>query len=1127
MELVGYLLIIAVAVIGFYYARNNQNQNLNKPPDDSLQAIRNRILDIEILLGYQKRPALREQDQTTAAYYRETNSGIASKLKSIESRLIEIENKLGIKSVKSKTTKPQEIYTMSQLQEAERIIEAQNPENAAVTVIAPLISQNPLVQLEIIQAQKEQIPVYPGEIKQEEIKPEEQTAALSPAEAVVEQFLTKEAPAYSIISENDEPYGEIKTESEIYSVTSETITGPAAKKDVYSEKAGKFEMDLAGNWLNVLGILLLGAGVILFLRQAFNTMTSGMPQTMMGTLIGVVLLWLGDKMHRNGMKKLGESLLSGGFCILLFVISASFFYFHIIKNPAVLAVLLFGIVAVSGVSIFRYDSRIIANVVLLIAFMAPFLMKFQLEDLKILYFYLIAINLAVTFVAYYKKWDYYITVSFLMTYLHYFLNYSLIRTHTGMTLIFLTVFYLTFLVSNNIIHLKQKTPNGYNQFISYFNPLLFGCLSYYIFINDPRWLQPNNPNWQALLLYSFLGYIHLYLTKQSSKLEQFDPQFTGITKNNLVIGLMFITTAISFVTYFTDTDKLFWVVTVLWFMQAFTLLLYSFRSDFYSRIFRRFSYLTLVIIWAQLISVLSWMPVSESGEKLFKYSIYFAAIALFFVYHLVMRKHKEKLENEDLWFLALTLLSCFAVVIYLTYIMLHLYMLMLMLSIVAMLIIAYSFRAGVKPELFRSISYFIIAGVSLTLVAYELERFTNLSVKPFYTMILPAIAAVFILTLCILYRKRAEIPGGEEYFWYLIALMPPALIFAAFFRYFNYAGNLAFIAFLANTILLMAFLFREKLKGLRVVAFIVMCIITLASLFVSHEDPIQFKYGSLFLTAFFFFNAWWFIRKYENDMADDNGQYQVALFSLIFIVLMKLVVMKAPGMTATLAWATLGFIAVYLSLHRFADFRFRKLADLIFFVSTAKAIVYDSSSLNMAASYTKLKSGLQEATTIDSISSFSFGPIAGDVVMILLITAIYYLSSRTMNAEPRTRDFFQTYGLLSFSFLTSGLLFSVFGLLDNFQIILTIFWCSSSILFIILGITIGRKIFRQFGLILLIASAAKIGLVDLWVLGFYNMVYPLLITGTVLIAVSFLYQKNKEKLEERNAGIAVENTASI
>jgi hypothetical protein len=236
--------------------------------------------------------------------------------------------------------------------------------------------------------------------------------------------------------------------------------------------------------------------------------------------------------------------------------------------------------------------------------------------------------------------------------------------------------------------------------------------------------------------------------------------------------------------------------------------------------------------------------------------------------------------------------------------------------------------------------------------------------------------------------------------------------------------------------------------------------------------------------------------------------------------------LKSPGMPATLAWATAGLIALYLSFNRLSDFRFRALANIILFITMLKGLVYDAGSLNVAASYSSIKAGVHDTTSLASLSDFSFGLIAGDSILIILITAIYYAASRMMSIDPRTRDIFQAYGLVLFSFLVSALLFSIFGLLDNFQIILTVFWCSSSILFIILGITAGRKIFRQFGLVLLVASAAKIGLIDLWVLGFYNMIYPLFITGSVLIAVSFLYQKNKEKLSERNAEKPVEISVS-
>jgi uncharacterized membrane protein len=95
------------------------------------------------------------------------------------------------------------------------------------------------------------------------------------------------------------------------------------------------------------------------------------------------------------------------------------------------------------------------------------------------------------------------------------------------------------------------------------------------------------------------------------------------------------------------------------------------------------------------------------------------------------------------------------------------------------------------------------------------------------------------------------------------------------------------------------------------------------------------------------------------------------------------------------------------------------------------------------------------------------------------------------------------------------------GILDNFQVVLTVFWSAISFLCILTGLAVQRKIFRLFGLVLLVASVLKVVFVDIWVLKFFFMTPVLFIVGAILITTSFLYQKNKERL----TGLAGENAA--
>jgi hypothetical protein len=121
------------------------------------------------------------------------------------------------------------------------------------------------------------------------------------------------------------------------------------------------------------------------------------------------------------------------------------------------------------------------------------------------------------------------------------------------------------------------------------------------------------------------------------------------------------------------------------------------------------------------------------------------------------------------------------------------------------------------------------------------------------------------------------------------------------------------------------------------------------------------------------------------------------------------------------------------------------------------------------------------------------------------------------------RDVFQCYSLIVFSFLVSSILFGVYGILDNFQVILTVFWSCFSLIYILIGIAVNRKIFRLFGLFLMVAAAAKILLVDVNVLKFYGVMPLFFIDGFILIATSFLYQAYGKILRTEDRESTVQN----
>lgn len=300
-----------------------------------------------------------------------------------------------------------------------------------------------------------------------------------------------------------------------------------------------------------------------------------------------------------------------------------------------------------------------------------------------------------------------------------------------------------------------------------------------------------SPNWQALSTYISLSLIHLYITSKARSLEEHDPSFEAMTRTNLVLGLMFLTTAISFITFFTDTDRYFSIVTALWWVEAFALMMISLKIGFCDRIIRRFSYLTIGIIWAQLIAVISWMPQSSQWQTAHKFSIYFISMLLFYAFFRLMYLNAKEMEmememeTEDNLMMGAALLSCFGIIVYLTYSFYNIYAMMLLLSVVACLVLYSSIKYNDRLVYLQFISYFLMGCISLVMGYLSVwnRQFTpNFFSAPHFerTVLLILTASVYILFFFILYKFRKE-PNDKLHsaMMELSVLMPIIIVFRA------------------------------------------------------------------------------------------------------------------------------------------------------------------------------------------------------------------------------------------------------------------------------------------------------------------------------------------------------------
>lgn len=746
---------------------------------------------------------------------------------------------------------------------------------------------------------------------------------------------------------------------------------------VYSEKASRAEMEVGGYYLNVAGIIFLVIGLVFFLKmKVLGLFSAGVLQVLAGAAAGAGLIVLGDRAFRTNMQKYGHPLIAGGFSILFITVCAAYFHYHLLAQ-GLFFVFITALVAGSGISVFRYDSKLIGNLTLGALFLAPSFLGARLP-LETLVTYLAAINVGTAYVAYYKKWDYYLLVAFLGTYVLYFSHFQML--YPAPTLAFLIGIYLLHLVSNNVLHFIRKSTSGYNLLLSFVNPLVFAATSYFVLLKMM--------NATATLVYLAIAVIHLALARKAAKLQERDGAFCDITATNLTLGILFVTAAISFITYFSQTTSYFAVVTALWFLEAFVLLEGSFRPEAtlgLDRILRRSSCFCMLLAGAQLFLVIPTMADAllpgTIDEKLV---ITVVSILLCFLYFLTLYRRRDLLGGEERAAMVGSALASFALVLNL-----GIDRLPILHALVALCLVSY---------------LFIAASV-----------------------------------------KFNDVLGG--------------------FRYAGVAGfTISFIALVFYPHETLPFLFNGR------------CAVYLAA-------------ASIFMLATGALDRSWFL------LPDRDRNIPAVFTGFTVLILVKLALLEAvhSGSTFLVALVALGFLR-----NRSRESN-AGIAQLLLFLVFIKSIVFDANL--------DIRNGNLDIAMWGAMGVGDFLTLGGTVWA-------FFAAAALVRDQVAHRNVYTLLGLITLAFHVTHVLYNYLGILDIFQVILSVFWCCCALLIITYGVVKEVKVSRLFGLVILIASVLKICLVDIWVLNAYNQMTTLLIMGGLLIATSFIYQSHREALAE-------------
>lgn len=901
------------------------------------------------------------------------------------------------------------------------------------------------------------------------------------------------------------------------------------------DRASRAEMLFAGHYLNLAGLLLLLTGLVSFIKS--SGASSGVVESMLATTLGVVLLLAGEVFFRRGLTQYSHPLLTGGFCLLFFNACAAHFLFSLIGQGTLFA-LLVTIVVGSNASVFRYDSKLIGNVMLAVYFFTPIFMTFNFESFSAILVYLLAINLGTTLVALFKKWDFQLLVASLGSYALYFAHFPTESPVRSLSLLFLV--YFVSLVGSVAAHFLRATPSDTNIVLSFISPSVFAVFS------SVQMLRV--PNMVPFTAYFTLALVHGWIALVADRRRETHSNFPVLSTTHLTLSLLFLSAGISFVTYFSNTTTYFGLVTLLWFGLSLGLLALGFQLPRHHLVLSRYSVLALSLATVQLVFVLPTMlgsgPLQVVG--VFLLSSYLAMLlgrraalsaemtrvmqATILVDAYLMSRHLLELVPSQYGSAVLWSLSWLALILHVRFQeVLTFRRLSHLLAGLALFVACFGPTSLQVLALQAGLAGFSLVVLTLTghqarghtiwsallclrlvlhpltwslelgmlalaLASIGLDQWARRSaVQPQLQGLSDACASLVallallpgpelptLLGTTVLLMVFTSLAWWQRENWKLYNAIPLALLVARLF-FLAYQPYPALCLLAVN--LVAALLLRHCVP---VPALFLQTLVAAAALLLpSHifatplaSLPLLGLLGSAVLAY-----RW----------AAHSGQSASTLSAvsgLGSVLLLRISLLWETGPLTTLCWTLVA--SLMLHQYRERELDWNQLGQgvfdpcrLLFILAFLKSIVVDA---NLVIAH----------------------PWHASASSLSILAFLYCGHAYVRRCE--VRNAFVLAGLLMLGFQMTYHLHNAWGHLLIFQPVLSGFWSVVAFSVITVGVMARVKVYRMFGLTTLVASALKIVLVDIHLLDSYSQTNTYLILGSLLMTTSLLYQKQRERL---------------
>lgn len=248
-----------------------------------------------------------------------------------------------------------------------------------------------------------------------------------------------------------------------------------------------FEKFIGENLISKIGILILIIGVAIGAKYAIDhDMISPLTRIVLGYAMGAGLMGFAIKLKAK-YENFSAVLVSGAIAIMYFITYAAYDFYALI--PQAIA---FGLMVIftsfTVVAAIQYNKQVIAHIGLVGAYAVPFLLSDGSGKVGVLFSYMAIINIGILVLSFKKYWKPLFYVSFSLSWLIFSawrLDLSSNDQYFGLALLFASIFFLTFYITNLAYKVIKREVFGLSDVvIILLNAFIFYGIGYLIIADN-------------------------------------------------------------------------------------------------------------------------------------------------------------------------------------------------------------------------------------------------------------------------------------------------------------------------------------------------------------------------------------------------------------------------------------------------------------------------------------------------------------------------------------------------------------------------------------------------------------------------------------------------------------------